>query len=98
MQTVTRKRRKINSEYAFEALARARNDRSWINYPTIIQGFVDKGIPAAEINPRENVLTFHAWRAVGRTVKRGEHGVKVITWVPVVNLAKAAIAKAEGAA
>ena len=40
-----------------------------------------KGIPAAEIKPRENVFTFGAWRALGRTVRRGEHGVKVETWV-----------------
>jgi hypothetical protein len=30
---------------------------------------------------RVNVLTCHAWRALGRTVMKGKHGVKVITWV-----------------
>jgi antirestriction protein ArdC len=44
---------------------------------------MEKGIPESEILPRENVFTYHAWRALGRQVRRGEHGVKVITYVPV---------------
>ena len=40
-----------------------------------------KGIPEADIRPRENVFTYHAWRALGRQVRRGEHGVKVVTFV-----------------
>jgi antirestriction protein ArdC len=40
-----------------------------------------KGIPEHEIRPRENVFTYHAWRALGRQVRRGEHGVKVVTFV-----------------
>jgi antirestriction protein ArdC len=51
------------------------------NYPAIYQGFIAKGIPEAEILPRENVFTFNAWRALGRTVRRGEHGVKVLTFI-----------------
>src|SRR5260221_14524652 len=31
--------------------------------------------------PRENVFTFHAWKALGRSVKKGEHGVKVVTFI-----------------
>ena len=27
-----------------------------------------------------DVLTYHAWRALGRQVRRGEHGVKVCTF------------------
>ncbi len=42
---------------------------------------MERGISEAEIEPRVNVLTFHAWRAVGRTVNRGEHGVQVVTWI-----------------
>jgi hypothetical protein len=49
------------------------------NYPAIIEGFTRKGIPESEILPRENVFTYHAWRALGRQVRRGEHGVKVVT-------------------
>jgi hypothetical protein len=40
-----------------------------------------KGIPAVEIKPRENVFTFDAWKALGRIVRRGEHGVKIETWI-----------------
>jgi len=70
-----------NQEIQTEALSRARNGNSLINLPTIFQGFMEKGIPQHDIVPRVNVLTFHAWKAVGRRVKKGEHGVKVITWI-----------------
>jgi hypothetical protein len=69
------------TEMQAEALNRARNGMSWSNYPAIIAGFVAKGIPEQEIKPRENVLSFHAWKAVGRSVKKGEHGVKIITFI-----------------
>jgi hypothetical protein len=65
-----------------EALNRARGGQSWSNYPAIFQGFLARGIPESEILPRENVLTYHAWRALGHQVRRGEHGVKVTTWIP----------------
>ena len=48
-----------------------------------IQGFLTKGIAEADIKPRENVFTFNAWKALGRSVKRGEHGVRVMTFVSV---------------
>jgi hypothetical protein len=35
--------------------------------------------PAAAVV--ENVFTFHAWKALGRSVKKGEHGVKVVTFI-----------------
>jgi antirestriction protein ArdC len=66
-----------------EALSRAANGQSCSNYATIIAGFIEKGIPEAQILPRENVFTYHAWRALGRQVRRGEHGVKVCTFVPM---------------
>lgn len=71
------------SEIASEALQRAQGSASTANYGAIYAGFEAKGIPASEILPRENVLTFHAWKAVGRSVRRGEHGVKVCTWIPM---------------
>jgi antirestriction protein ArdC len=40
-----------------------------------------KGIAEVDIRPRQNVFTFQAWRALGRSVKRGEHGVKVLTYI-----------------
>ena len=69
------------TEIAHEALSRARGNVSLANYPAIFEGFMERGIPEHEIEPRVNVLTYHAWRAVGRTVNRGEHGVKVVTWI-----------------
>lgn len=68
-------------ELAQEALARARGSRALTNYPAIFQGFAEKGIAEDDIRPRDNVLTYHAWLAVGRQVRKGEHGVKVLTWI-----------------
>lgn len=64
-----------------EALSRAVNGLSLGNYPAIFTGFMAKGVPESEIRPRENVFTYQAWRALGRQVRRGEHGVKVVTFV-----------------
>jgi antirestriction protein ArdC len=66
-----------------EALDRATAGQTMSNYPAIYAGFMARGIPESEIRPRENVFTFEAWRALGRHVRRGEHGVHVSTWVPV---------------
>src|SRR3990172_1586187 len=65
------------------ALSRARNGASFSNYVPIIRGFLEKGISEGDIKPRENIFTYHAWRALGRTVKRGEHGVSILSFVPV---------------
>ena len=64
-----------------EALSRAVSGQSFSNFPAIFAGFAAKGIPEAEIKPRENVFTFDAWKALGRVVRRGEHGVKVVTFI-----------------
>jgi hypothetical protein len=64
-----------------EALDRAASGQALSNWPAIFAGFAAKGIPEAEVKPRENVFTYHAWRALGRQVRRGEHGVKVTTFV-----------------
>jgi hypothetical protein len=66
-----------------EALGRATSGQSLTNWPAIIEGFTAKGIPEEDISPRENVFTYHAWRALGRQVRRGEHGVKVTTFIPM---------------
>jgi len=66
---------------AQEALSRARGGLALSNYPTIISGFIEKGIPEEQILPRVNVLTYDAWKALGRHVRKGEHGVKVLTWL-----------------
>jgi hypothetical protein len=64
-----------------ESLNRAISSQSFSNFPAIFQGFAEKGITEAEIKPRENVFTYQAWRALGRQVRRGEHGVKVVTFI-----------------
>ena len=69
------------AQLRLEALDRAKTNQSLSNYPAIYEGFMAKGIPEAEIKPRENVFTFQAWKALGRSVKRGEHGVNVVTFV-----------------
>jgi hypothetical protein len=69
------------TEMQAEALANARAGQTMTNYPTIFAGFIEKGIVEDDIRPRENVFTFHAWKALGRSVKKGEHGVKVVTFI-----------------
>jgi hypothetical protein len=69
------------AEMQAEALERARASQAFTNYPAIYQGFMAKGIAEADIKPRDNVLTFHAWKALGRSVKRGEHGVRIVTFI-----------------
>src|SRR5579864_3357306 len=64
-----------------QALSRATSGQSFSNFPAIFQGFAAKGIPEADIKPRENVFTFDAWKALGRYVRKGEHGVKVVTFI-----------------
>ena len=64
-----------------EALSKAVRGQSVANYAPIFQGFMARGIPEAEIRPRENVFTYNAWLAIGRQVRKGEHGVKVFTFV-----------------
>lgn len=66
---------------SIQSLQRAASGIAMSNYPAIFEGFIAKGIPADEIRPRENVFTYDAWKALGRHVRRGEHGVKVVTWI-----------------
>jgi hypothetical protein len=69
------------SASGLESLKRAVSGQSFTNFPAIFQGFAAKGIPESEIKPRENVFTFQAWKALGRVVRRGEHGVKITTFI-----------------
>jgi hypothetical protein len=64
-----------------ESLQRAKNGDSLLNYPSIMTGFIAKGINASDIIPRENVFTYNAWKALGRQVSNGQNGVKVVTWI-----------------
>ena len=77
------KSRPSREEMQHEALTRAASGQSLANWSAIFEGFMAKGIAMDDIRPRENVFTYHAWRALGRQVRRGEHGVKVVTFVPM---------------
>lgn len=70
-----------SKEIRTEALRRALAGQSLGNYPLIIEGFKEKGIPEEDIRPRENVFTYNAWLELGRQVRRGEKGIKVATFV-----------------
>ena len=71
------------SELNNQALSNAINNESTRNYGAIYDGFLDMGIAETDIKPRVNVFTYKAWAAKGRQVKKGEHGVKVVTFVPM---------------
>lgn len=71
-----------------QALTNALADRSMVNYETIIEGFMEKGIELDDITPRVNVFTYNAWRALGRQVRKGESGVKVVTMIPLTQRAE----------
>lgn len=68
------------TEIQKDALNRAVGGNSLSNYEAIYNGFKAKGIPESEIKPRENIFTYHAWRAIGRQVRKGEKGVKIGTY------------------
>jgi len=66
---------------SLESLNRAKHGDSLLNYQTILSGFASKGIAHNDIIPRENVFTYKAWLALGRQVRKGETGVKCVTWI-----------------
>ena len=68
-------------EIATQALNNAVTNTSTANYDAIFTGFMEKGIDPQDILPRENVFTYNAWQALGRQVRKGEKGVKVVTVV-----------------
>ena len=68
-------------EQGIETIRKAQSGASLMNDMAVIVGFSDKGISEPEINPRVNVFTYNAWRALGRQVRKGEHGVKITTYV-----------------
>ena len=64
-----------------EALSRAMHGQSKSNLDEIFNGFKAMGIAEVDILPRQNIFTFWAWKALGRKVCKGEHGVRVPTWI-----------------
>lgn len=77
------KRRRRFNETPEDALARAKASTSVANFPAIIEGFKALGIAEADITPRENVFTYQAWKAKGRQVMKGQHGVRIPTVIEV---------------
>ncbi len=71
------------AEQGQKALERARGGFSPRNEAIVIQAFVERGIPEHEIKPRENCLVVPAWNALGRKVRKGEKGVRIVTMRPV---------------
>ena len=63
-----------------ERLARIQNGYS-SNDDNVIAEFEKRGIPTEEIQPRQNVLTYKAWRAKGRQVCKGAKGFKIPVWI-----------------
>ena len=47
----------------------------------VVEAFVGRGIPEDDILPRRNVFTYHAWKELGRQVRKGEHGVRLQVWI-----------------
>lgn len=80
-QTTPRKSGLSREVIAAQALKNATENNSVANYQAIFEGFAAKGIAIEEIEPRVNVFTYNAWRAKGRQVRKGETGVKVVTFV-----------------
>ncbi len=66
-----------------QSLDRAKNGKSTANYLAILAGFSAMGILESDIKPRNNVFTYQAWRAQGRQVRKGVHGVRISTFVPI---------------
>ena len=65
-----------------EALARIQSSVSKNDFAAIHQ-FYACGIHPEDLTPRVNILTFKAWKALGRRVAKGATGQKVCVWVPV---------------
>lgn len=65
-----------------EALERATTVRSLANYQTVIEEFAARGIDPENIDPQVNVLTYNAWQAKGRQVRKGEKSVCIMVWIP----------------
>lgn len=80
-QTETAAESTSTSETAAEALERIQNGFSQ-NDLAAIYYFNACGIPAADIDPRHNVLTFKAWKAKGRQVAKGVKGFPTLVWIP----------------
>ncbi|QDV75402.1 ArdC-like ssDNA-binding domain-containing protein [Botrimarina mediterranea] len=69
------------TESPAEALARIRSGASRNDLAAVF-AFADCGIDPFDVRPRQNVLTFRAWQALGRRVAKGATSVRVEVWIP----------------
>lgn len=60
-----------------DTVAKAQRGMSIHNDTVVIAAFQERGI---EATPRVDVFTFNAWLAKGRVVRKGQKGVKVVTF------------------
>lgn len=58
-------------------VAKAQRGMSIHNDTLVIAAFQERGI---EATPRVDVFTFNAWLAKGRVVRKGQKGVKIVTF------------------
>lgn len=52
------------------------------NDVAVVMHFANCGVEPENITPRENVLTYRAWLALGRQVAKGATGFKFSVWIP----------------
>lgn len=64
-----------------EALTRIQSMGFGKNDAIVIMAFADRGLDPEDIDPRQNVLTFRAWKGAGRQVAKGAIGVPVTVWI-----------------
>ena len=64
-----------------EALERIQSGYSK-NDLVVIAAFAAQGL---DVEPRVDVLTYRAWIGKGRQVQKGEKGLRVTVWIPVVD-------------
>lgn len=58
-------------------IAKAQSRAFGMNDALVIHAFSERGL---SVTPRVDVFTFNAWLAKGRQVKKGEKGVKIVTF------------------
>lgn len=65
-----------------DTVAKAQRGMSIHNDTLVIAAFQERGI---EATPRVDVFTFNAWLAKGRVVRKGQKGVKIVTFFQKAN-------------
>ena len=65
-----------------QKLERIKNSGFGQNDALAIMHFDACGIPASDIDPKHNVLTFNAWKGAGRVVAKGANGCPLTIWIP----------------